>query len=294
MEERKRMSAAKGSGIIGIIGGSGVYDMKIEGRKEVEVSTPFGKPSEKIVTGSIGGRKVAFLARHGIGHMISPGRLNVRANIFALKKLGVERIISASAVGSLKEELKPLDFVLPDQIFDRTKSRRHSFFEEGIVVHASFADPFCGELSDVIYGSAKEIGLGIHKGGTYLCMEGPQFSTRAESRVYRQMGMDVIGMTAVPEAKLAREAEICYSTIAMVTDYDVWKGEDVSVEMIISNLNRNSENVKKLLYAAIPKIPEGRECKCKSALATAIVTRRDLIPEKTKKGLDILIGKYLG
>ncbi len=279
--------------MIGIIGGSGVYDMDIEGRKEVEVSTPFGKPSEKIVTGSIGGKKVAFLARHGIGHRIPPGRLNVRANIFALKKLGVERIISASAVGSLKDELKPLDFVLPDQIVDRTKSRVQTFFEDGLVVHASFADPFCGELSDAIYNSAKKLGLRVHKGGTYVCMEGPLFSTRAESRMHRQMGLDIIGMTAVPEAKLAREAELCYSTVAMVTDYDVWKGEDVSVEMIISNLNRNSENVKKLLIEAIPKIPEERECACKDALATAIVTRRDLIPEKAKKELDLLIGRYV-
>lgn len=279
--------------MIGIIGGSGVYDMEIEGRKEVEVSTPFGKPSEKIVTGSIGGKKVAFLARHGIGHRIPPGRLNVRANIFALKKLGVERVISASAVGSLKDELKPLDFVLPDQIVDRTKSRVQTFFEDGIVVHASFADPFCGELSDAIYNSAKKLGLRVHKGGTYVCMEGPLFSTRAESRMHRQMGLDIIGMTAVPEAKLAREAELCYSTVAMVTDYDVWKGEDVSVEMIISNLNRNSENVKKLLIEAIPKIPEERECACKDALATAIVTRRDLIPEKAKKELDLLIGRYV-
>lgn len=281
---------------IGIIGGSGLYN--IEGIKEVKsisVDTPFGKPSDNFTVGILEGRKVAFLPRHGKGHTILPSELNFRANIYGMKKLGAEHIIAVSAVGSMKEEIKPLDMVIPDQFFDRTRGRISTFFGEGIVGHVSFADPVCSTLANSLWNAAKSIGVHVHKGGTYLCMEGPLFSTRAESQVYRQWGVSVIGMTNLQEAKLAREAEICYSTLAMVTDYDCWhvSEEAVTLEMIIGNLNKNTETAKRILKAVIPKIEQKRTCACTTAVQDAIVTHKDLIPESTKKKLDIIFGKYL-
>ncbi|GJQ24120.1 methylthioadenosine phosphorylase [Candidatus Brocadia sapporoensis] len=281
---------------IGIIGGSGLYN--IEGIKEVKsisVDTPFGKPSDNFTVGILEGRKVAFLPRHGKGHTILPSELNFRANIYGMKKLGAEHIIAVSAVGSMKEEIKPLDMVIPDQFFDRTRGRISTFFGEGIVGHVSFADPVCSTLANSLWNAAKSIGVHVHKGGTYLCMEGPLFSTRAESQVYRQWGVSVIGMTNLQEAKLAREAEICYSTLAMVTDYDCWhvSEEAVTLEMIIGNLNKNTETAKRILKAVIPKIEQKRTCTCTTAVQDAIVTHKDLIPESTKKKLDIIFGKYL-
>ncbi|MCP4649069.1 MAG: S-methyl-5'-thioadenosine phosphorylase [PVC group bacterium] len=280
---------------IGIIGGSGLYD--IEGVDDVDtvaVDTPFGAPSDKIICGTLEGVRFAFLPRHGRGHKISPTELNYRANIYALKSLGVEQIISISAVGSLKEELKPRDFVIPEQLFDRTKSRVSTFFTEGIVAHVGVADPFCPDLSTMAYETAKEIGISVHKGGTYVCIEGPQFSTRAESNVYRQLGFSIIGMTNIPEAKLAREAEICYVTVALVTDYDVWKeDEEVSVEKIIANLTANSSKAKKFIRVILPKLKRSRTCGCPDALATAIVTAPDAMPQKIVNKLKLLIGKYI-
>ncbi|MDD5617576.1 MAG: S-methyl-5'-thioadenosine phosphorylase [Candidatus Omnitrophica bacterium] len=283
---------------IGIIGGSGLY--KIEGIKKLEeknVSTPFGSPSDKIVTGELNGVQVAFLPRHGKGHRINPSEINYKANIFAMKKLGVDRIISLSACGSLKEELKPMDFVLPDQFVDRTnQARKMTFLSDGIVGHISFANPTCLNLSKVIYDCAKKIGVEVHLGGTYLNMEGPAFSTKAESNLYRSWGMDIIGMTNMAEAKLAREAEICYSTLAAVTDYDCWHEthESVTVDMIIGYLNKNTENAKKIIKETIAKIPQERTCPCKNALKYALITSRNLVPKKTKKDLSIILGKYLG
>ena len=282
--------------MIGIIGGSGLYNIEgIKDIKTVSIDTPFGKPSDSYTVGSLEGRKVAFLPRHGKGHTILPSELNFRANIYGMKKLGVEHIIAVSAVGSMKEEIKPLDIVIPDQFFDRTRGRISTFFGEGIVGHVSFADPVCETLATTLYNAAKSVGACVHKGGTYLCMEGPMFSTRAESNVYRQWGVSVIGMTNLQEAKLAREAEICYSTLAMATDYDCWHvGEEaVTLEMIIGNLNKNAETAKHILKAAIPKIELKRNCACATAVQNAIVTNKDLIPENTKKKLDILFGKYL-
>lgn len=280
---------------VGIIGGSGIYD--IEDVKDVEavaVDTPFGAPSDKLIVGTLAGVRFAFLPRHGRGHKVSPTELNFRANIYALKKLGVEQILSISAVGSLKEELKPRDFVIPDQLFDRTKSRISTFFGDGIVAHVGFADPFCSCLSKLAYESAKEIGISVHKGGTYICIEGPQFSTRAESNIYRQLGFSIIGMTAIPEAKLAREAEMCYTTIALVTDYDVWKDdEEVSVEKIIANLNANTVNAKKFIKTILPKLRDSRECICNSALQNAIITSKDLIPKETLEKVELLVKKYI-
>ncbi|MFH1784524.1 MAG: S-methyl-5'-thioadenosine phosphorylase [bacterium] len=281
---------------IGVIGGSGVYDIEgIKDIKEVNIKTPFGNPSDAIVIGTIEGKRVGFLPRHGRGHRITPSEVNYRANIYAMKTLGVENIISVSAVGSLREELKPRDFVIPDQLFDRTRGdRKASFFGDGIVAHVSFADPFCKGLGEILYDGSEKIGVNVHRGGTYVCMEGPMFSTRAESHVYRELGFSIIGMTNIPEAKLAREAEICYATVALVTDYDVWHvEEDVSLEMVLANLMKNVENVKKLLKAVIPRIPEEQTCECAKALATAIVTQADLIPEKKKKDLEPIIGKYV-
>lgn len=279
---------------IGIIGGSGIYD--IEGMKDIKelaVDTPFGKPSDNIITGKIDGVGIAFLPRHGRGHFISPSELNFRANIYALKKIGVEVIVSISAVGSLKEELKPRDFVIPDQLFDRTKTRVSTFFGDGIVAHIGVADPFCKNLSALLYESAREVAITAHKGGTYVCIEGPQFSTRAESKVYRGLGFSIIGMTAIPEAKLAREAEICYATVALVTDYDVWHEEDVSVEQVIANLTANTHNAKKLIKSMVPKLNKLKECACQSALANAIITSPDKINKTTAKKLDLLVKKYI-
>ena len=282
--------------MIGIIGGSGLYNIEgIKDVKQVSIETPFGKPSDSYTVGTLEGRKVAFLPRHGKGHTILPSELNFRANIYGMKKLGVEHIIAVSAVGSMREEIKPLDIVIPDQFFDRTRGRISTFFGDGIVGHVSFADPVCETLAATLFNAAKSVGAQVHKGGTYLCMEGPMFSTRAESNVYRQWGVSVIGMTNLQEAKLAWEAEICYSTLAMATDYDCWHvGEEaVTLEMIIGNLNKNAETAKRILKAAIPKIEQQRSCACATAVQNAIVTHKDLIPENTKKKLDILFGKYL-
>ncbi len=279
---------------IAIIGGSGVYDASmLDNVQEVEIDTPFGKPSDAITIGSFGETNVAFLPRHGKGHRISPGKLNSRANILALKKLGVKRIISASAVGSLKLEHKPLDIVIPDQIFDRTRMRESTFFEDGLVVHIGFADPFCPEMSSLLADITNELGYSVHSKGTYVCMEGPQFSTRAESRVYKNLGFDIIGMTALPEAKLAREAEICYSMIATVTDYDVWHEEDVNIETVIANVMKNEEAVRNIIKEAVPRISLERNCVCSNALAGAIITAPDKIPVETKRKLNDLIGRIL-
>lgn len=281
---------------VGIIGGSGLYDM--EGLKEpkwVRVDTPFGKPSDEYLTAELSDREIVFLPRHGRGHKLLPSELNYRANIYGMKFLGVEYILSVSAVGSLKEEIKPLDFLVADQYVDRTnQSRKTTFFGDGIVAHIGFANPSCDILNKLIYQAGETLGFNMHEKGTYLNMEGPAFSTKAESNLYRSWGMDVIGMTNMPEARCAREAEMCYSTLAMVTDYDCWHGsEDVSVDMIIQNLLKNVENAKKILKEVIPQIPQARDCICSSALKEAIITDKNLIPEDTKKKLDIIIGKYL-
>ena len=281
---------------IGIIGGSGLYSMPgFTAQEEANLETPFGKPSDNYVLGELGGRRVAFLARHGRGHRLSPSELNFRANIYGMKALGVERIISLSAVGSLKEEHKPLDFVLPDQFFDRTRGRVSTFFGDGLVVHISFADPICPQLAGVVYEACRSAGVNAKQGGTYLCMEGPAFSTKAESNVYRSWGMDVIGMTNLQEAKLAREAEICYVTVAMVTDYDCWHPhhDAVTVSDIIANLVQNAGNARRVVAAAVEAMPSSRACRCGSALAHAILTDRLLVPEATRQKLDLLVGKYL-
>lgn len=280
---------------IGIIGGSGLYSMPgFEKDREVQVETPWGPPSDAYVVGQLAGKEVAFLARHGRGHRLSPSEINFRANIFGFKKLGVERIISLSAVGSLKEEHKPLDFVIPDQFFDRTRNRTSTFFGEGLVAHISFADPVCPQLSDVVYAACAAEGVHAKKGGTYLCMEGPAFSTKAESNVYRAWGMDVIGMTNLQEAKLAREAEICYVTVAMVTDYDCWHPDHdaVTVEQIIATLQKNAENAARVVHAAVASMPEERKCRCGSALSHALITDRAAVPPETLKKLELLVGKY--
>jgi 5'-methylthioadenosine phosphorylase len=284
-------------GRIGIIGGSGLYNIEgIRRVKEVVINTPFGKPSDAFITGNLEGKDVVFLPRHGKGHRISPSEINYRANIFGMKKLGVERIISVTACGSLKEHLSPMDFVVVDQFVDRTnQARQTTFFSGGIVAHMVFAHPICKELSSIVYEAGKKIKVTIHNGGTYLNMEGPAFSTRAESKLYRSWGMDVIGMTNMPEARLAREAEICYSTLAAVTDYDCWHPhhESVTAEMVIRNLQKNIENAKKILSAALKGLPEKRSCGCGTSLEFAIVTDRLRIPEKVKKDLKIIIGKYI-
>jgi len=281
---------------IGIIGGSGLYSMPgFEAEEDRAIETPWGDPSDRYVVGRLAGKEVAFLARHGRGHRLSPSELNFRANIYGFKLLGVERILSLSAVGSLKEEHKPLDFVIPDQFVDRTRGRISTFFGEGLVAHIGFSHPICPQLSSVAHRAAVESGVTAKLGGTYLCMEGPAFSTLAESKLYRSWGMDVIGMTNLQEAKLAREAEICYATIAMVTDYDCWHPdhEAVTVTDIIANLTKNAENAAKVVAAAVRSMPETRECKCGSALAHALITDRKTIPEATRKKLELLVGKYL-
>ena len=282
---------------LGVIGGSGVYQMEgLTEVKEVKVKTPFGDPSDVIVLGVLGNQRIAFLPRHGRGHRIMPSELPVRANIYALKSLGVERIISISAVGSLREDFAPLDIVIPDQLFDRTKDRPTSFFGNGLVVHISFADPFCPELSQVLYNAAQKAGARTHKGGTLIVIDGPQFSTKAESETYRQWKMDIIGMTAVPEAKLAREAEMCYAAVAMVTDYDVWhpSHDSVTVEMVVQNLLKNAEMGKRIVRYAASEIPAERtHCPCPTALHDSIITARDRIPAKSRRDLGLLLDKYL-
>jgi 5'-methylthioadenosine phosphorylase len=282
---------------IGIIGGSGLYSMPgLTDIREVRQQTPFGDASDAYVLGTLEGRKVAFLARHGRGHRILPSELNFRANIYGFKQLGVERILSVSAVGSLKEEHKPLEFVIPDQFFDRTRHRVDTFFGDGIVAHIAFAEPICPELARSVEGACRAAGVTGKHGGTYLCMEGPQFSTIAESNVYRSWGMDVIGMTNLQEAKLAREAEICYVTVAMVTDYDCWHPhhDSVTVDQIVAVLLKNAENASKVVRQAVAAMPSARSCKCGSALAHAILTDRDQIPAATRQKLSLILEKYLG
>ena len=281
---------------IGIIGGSGLYSMPgFEQHEEVLLDSPWGRPSDDYLVGRLAGHEVAFLARHGRGHRISPSELNFRANIWGFKSLGVERIISLSAVGSLKEEHQPLEFVIPDQFFDRTRGRVSTFFGEGLVAHISFADPVCPQLTELVRQACVASEVEVTKGGTYLCMEGPAFSTRAESNIYRSWGMDVIGMTNLQEAKLAREAEICYVTIAMVTDYDCWHPhhDAVTVTDIIANLSQNAENACKVVAASVAAMPEARDCKCGSALKHALISDPALVPEATRKKLELLVGKYL-
>ena len=281
---------------IGIIGGSGLYDMaELTDREEVRLSTPFGDPSAPYLTGLLRGRRVAFLARHGEGHRLMPSEINFRANIYGFKVLGVERILSASAVGSLKDEYEPQYLVIPDQFFDRTKGRISTFFGHGIAAHVTFAHPVCPTLAGVAYEAASVCGARVHRGGTYVCMEGPQFSTLAESRMYRSWGMDVVGMTNLQEAKLAREAEICYVTLALVTDYDCWHPahDSVTVAVIVSNLAQNAAMAQKIIAEAVGRVPETRTCECAHALANAIITRHDAIPEKVKQELAPIIGKYV-
>jgi len=281
---------------IAFIGGSGLYDVDgMENRREVTVETPFGDPSDAVVVGEINGVEAAFLPRHGRGHRFSPSEIPVKANIYALKSLGVERVVSVSAVGSLKEHIKPLDLVVPDQIIDRTKLRSDTFFGDGIVAHVGFADPFCNELRRIAFESASLEDVDCHDGGTYLVIEGPQFSTRAESAVYRSWGANVIGMTALPEAKLAREAELCYTTLAFVTDYDVWHDteEEVTVEMVIQNLTHNVATAQGIIRRMLAEIPDNRTCGCESALKNAVITSRELITKDAQSRLGILVNKYL-
>ena len=281
---------------IGIIGGSGLYEMaELTDREEKVVSTPFGEPSGPYVIGALRGKRVAFLARHGVGHRILPSELNFRANIYGFKVLGAEWILSASAVGSLKAEYKPLDIVVPDQFFDRTRGRISTFFGRGLVAHVAFAHPVCRALSAIAADSAAAVGASVHRGGTYVNMEGPQFSTLAESKLYRAWGMDVIGMTNLQEAKLAREAEICYATLALVTDYDCWHPDhdSVTVEMIIGNLLQNAKTAQRAIAEAVGRIGGARTCECQNALATAIITRPELVPEQTKRDLAPIVARYM-
>ena len=282
---------------IGIIGGSGLYSMPgFEAQQQVDLETPWGKPSDPYVVGTLAGREVAFLARHGVGHRISPSEINFRANVYGFKALGVERIISLSAVGSLKDDHKPLQFLIPDQFFDRTQRRPSTFFGDGLVAHISFADPVCPQLSDVVQQACAKAGVEAKKGGTYICMEGPAFSSKAESHIYRSLGMDVIGMTNLPEAKLAREAEICYVTVAMVTDYDCWHPhhDAVTVTDILSVLNQNAQHACAVVATAVAAMPDARDCKCGLALQHAIITDPKVIPADTRQKLELLVGKYLG
>jgi 5'-methylthioadenosine phosphorylase len=281
---------------IGIIGGTALYQMEgLENVREVKVDTPFGSPSDALVLGDLQGEKVAFLPRHGRGHPIMPSELPARANIYALKSLGVEFIIAVNACGSMKEEIEPLHVVVPDQIFDRTRARVSTFFGHGVAAHIGFAEPFCPALRRVLFEACTAEGATVHDGGTFICMEGPAFSTKAESRIYRQWGVEIIGMTVLPEAKLAREAEICYVSLAMVTDYDVWhvSEEEVTIEMVINNLMTNSEMARRVIRRAVPRLPSVRECKCTTALQNAIVTQKDRIPPEVRKRLDLIIGKYV-
>jgi len=281
---------------IGIIGGSGLYEMQgLKDVKHVSLDTPFGAPSDAYVIGTLEGVRVAFLPRHGKGHRLSPSELNFRANIYGFKKLGVEHLISVTAVGSLKESIRPLDIVIPDQFYDCTKKRVSTFFGNGLVAHIAFADPVCPDLAKLIFKGGTQVGASIHRGGTLLCIEGPAFSTRAESNVYRQWGMDIIGMTSLQEAKLAREAEICYAAMAMVTDFDCWHAEEseVNVETVVQNLKKNISFAKKIIQVVVPEISAERECICAEALKNAIMTEAGAIPPETRKKLELLVGKYL-
>ena len=297
----KKASKPKGAksgaqATIGIIGGSGLYSMSgLTNTREIRVKTPFGEPSDALVLGTLEGRRVAFLARHGRGHRILPGEINYRANVYAMKLLGVERIISVSAVGSLKEDLRPGEFLVPDQFFDRTKNRASTFFGDGIVAHVAFAHPTCGQLSGVLADGCVHEAVMVHRRGTYVCIEGPQFSTLAEAEVHRQLRFEVIGMTNVTEARLAREAEICYAAIAMITDFDCWhpEHESVTASQIMATLSQNAENAQKVLRTAVRELPAGRSCKCGSALQHALVTDLKIVPMATKKRLTAIIGKYI-
>lgn len=283
--------------VVGVIGGSGLYEMEgLSDVKPVKVETPFGEPSDEFVTGMLGDVKMLFLPRHGRGHRLTPSEVNYRANIYGMKKLGAEWVISVSAVGSMKEEIKPGHMVIVDQFFDRTKGRISSFYGNGVVGHVEFADPVCPDLSDVLHDASKAAGATVHKGGTYVCIEGPHFSTRAESKIYRSWGVDVIGMTNIPEAKLAREAELCYATLALSTDYDCWHEteESVTVEAIIATIKANVAMAKDIIRKAVPAIAGHRGCKCQSALKYATVTDPKAVPAKTRADLDLLLGKYLG
>ncbi len=289
-------SAASEELIVGVIGGSGLYEMeeRLEEARWVTLRTPFGAPSDAYRVGRLGGTRVAFLSRHGRGHRISPSEINYRANIYGLRALGAAHVISVSAVGSMKEEIRPLDLVIPDQFFDHTKRRVSSFFGEGIVGHVGLADPVCPGLADVLESAGRESGASVHRGGTYLCIEGPQFSTKAESRIYRQWGTSVIGMTNMPEAKLAREAELCYATLALVTDYDVWhEGHDaVTVEAVVANLLKNVATAKVVLQRAIPRVGKPCPAGCAEALASAVITSPKAFPPRTRKRLALLLDKY--
>jgi 5'-methylthioadenosine phosphorylase len=282
---------------VGIIGGSGLYEMEgVTGAREIAMDTPFGPPSDRLVLGTLEGRSVAFLPRHGRGHRISPSEINFRANVYALKALGVERILSVSAVGSLKEKYAPLHMVVPDQFVDRTYARPSTFFGKGLVAHVAFARPFCADVGRVLAAACRTAGATVHEGGTYICIEGPQFSTRAESELYRSWGMDIIGMTNLQEARLAREAEICYSTLAMVTDYDCWHPDHdaVTVDQILQNLFTNASTARAVLRAAVKGLPQGaRGCECASALAHALITAPELVPPQVKHDLAPIIGKYI-
>jgi 5'-methylthioadenosine phosphorylase len=280
---------------IGIIGGSGLYDMPgLVEREEVAIKTPFGDPSDKLVVGTLSGKRVVFLSRHGRGHRFMPTELNFRANVYAMKYLGVERILSVSAVGSLKEEIAPLDILLPDQFVDRTRGRISTFFGGGVVAHIAFGDPICPDLLNQVHRSSQKAGIAAKRGGTYLCMEGPAFSTRAESNLYRSWGMDIIGMTNLQEAKLAREAEICYVTIALVTDYDCWheSHETVSADMIINNLLKNCQTAQLILTQTVQDLDPSRKCLCGEALKYALITDKSVIPNETKEKLKLLLSKY--
>lgn len=281
---------------VGIIGGSGLYEMEgLKGKREVRIKTPFGPPSDGFVIGTLEGKRVAFLARHGRGHRLLPSEINFRANVWALKKLGARRILSVSAVGSMRESIEPGHIVIPDQFYDHTRKRESSFFGNGIVAHVGFADPVCSEVRKILIRSTREAGATVHDGGVYFCIEGPQFSSRAESLLYRKWGIDVIGMTNATEAKLAREAEICYATIALATDYDCWHNaaESVTVEGVIEILNKNVAMSRKIIRFAVPRLPERRDCPCSSALKYAILTKPSLIPRKVKSDLKPILGRYL-
>jgi 5'-methylthioadenosine phosphorylase len=292
----KKKSGAKGSATIGVIGGSGLYAMQgLTDAHEIRVKTPFGDPSDAIVIGTLEGKRVAFLARHARGHRILPTEINYRANIYAMKLLGVERIISVSAVGSLREELRPGEFLVADQFVDRTKGRVSTFFGNGLVAHVTFDKPTCTQLSRVLADASVHCAVPVHRKGTYICMEGPQFSTLAEAHMHRKLEFDVIGMTNVTEAKLAREAELCYGTIAMITDYDCWHPDHESVTgaQIMATLQQNAENAQRVLREAIKSMPAAHECKCGSALAHALITDAKLVPKSTRKNLSAIIGKYI-
>jgi 5'-methylthioadenosine phosphorylase len=282
---------------IGIIGGSGLYDMaELQDRQDVTLATPFGAPSGPYITGMLRGRQVAFLARHGAGHRILPSELNYRANIFGFKLLGVQRILSASAVGSLREDYRPLDIVIPDQFLDRTRGRISTFFGRGLAAHVGFAHPVCSEAAAIAIDAATAVGARVHPSGTYVCMEGPAFSTMAESKLYRSWGMDIIGMTNLQEAKLAREAELCYTTIALVTDYDCWHPDhdSVTVDLVISNLLRNAAIARRIITEAVGRMPATRSCACGRALEHAIMTRPEHVPDAIRQELAPIIGKYIG